>query len=489
MVALDASNLESAFEDASITKYELGSSLVVTEGGAYHVDMQAFKTTTQSSGASIVSKSRSVGSVECVVPHAAIPAVTLKVAGLTPTEGNYVIEDEDIAGQYTFIDETNSPSVKAIITKDETNVISRTSMNSVKVSINKLIEAPDDLNKVVSQENQDSISVVQNGNNAIIIGHIDALNVFASTNSAQGEAKWIGLDIGVNVNDITELTWNGFALSADDVAEAASVGLGDGHIVFWAKAEQLPRVIRIGREGYGEAEVKVSFVEVEDYVPAADDTIDAEKALANARKGIIKESSLGKIGFAMVGEDEEPDFSGVASEDLVKYDSASEFDIASNNASIEGLYCVYAVNERNHTRSVSKPSNIINVSKVAPSLVMDVIGTYNNQSKSLIVENEAQGINISMEGSYGYKCDLLVDIANFGSFIDPVEIQLNAIEIFAENTPGDPQPDIYPISKDDNDKYTFSIRESGNFIIRATTYYHGTKRITETAPFVITWDK
>ena len=268
----------------------------------------------------------------------------------------------------------------------------------------------------------------------IIIGHIDALNVFASTNSAQGEAKWIGLDIGVNVNDITELTWNGFALSADDVAEAASVGLGDGHIVFWAKAEQLPRVIRIGREGYGEAEVKVSFVEVEDYVPAADDTIDAEKALANARKGIIKESSLGKIGFAMVGEDEEPDFSGVASEDLVKYDSASEFDIASNNASIEGLYCVYAVNERNHTRSVSKPSNIINVSKVAPSLVMDVIGTYNNQSKSLIVENEAQGINISMEGSYGYKCDLLVDIANFGSFIDPVEIQLNAIEIFAENT-------------------------------------------------------
>ena len=46
MVALDVSNLEEAFENPSVVKYELGSSFVVTEGGTYHVDMQAFKTTT-----------------------------------------------------------------------------------------------------------------------------------------------------------------------------------------------------------------------------------------------------------------------------------------------------------------------------------------------------------------------------------------------------------------------------------------------------------
>ena len=81
------------------------------------------------------------------------------------------------------------------------------------------------------------MTVSQNGNNIVIKGSLDSLNTFASTNPAQGEAKWIGLDLGTNVDDITKLTWNGGALTADDVAEAASVGLGAGHIVFWAKAE------------------------------------------------------------------------------------------------------------------------------------------------------------------------------------------------------------------------------------------------------------
>ena len=81
------------------------------------------------------------------------------------------------------------------------------------------------------------MTVSQNGNNIVIKGSLDSLNTFASTNPAQGEAKWIGLDLGTSVDDITKLTWNGGALTADDVAEAASVGLGAGHIVFWAKAE------------------------------------------------------------------------------------------------------------------------------------------------------------------------------------------------------------------------------------------------------------
>ena len=81
-----------------------------------------------------------------------------------------------------------------------------------------------------------------------------SLNTFASTNPAQGEAKWIGIDLGLNVDDITKLTWNGGALTADDVAEAASVGLGAGHIIFWAKADQLPRTIKIAGEGYTEVE-------------------------------------------------------------------------------------------------------------------------------------------------------------------------------------------------------------------------------------------
>lgn len=131
----------------------------------------------------------------------------------------------------------------------------------IQVTAAKLATAPDDANKEQSQANQDAVTVSQDGNNIVIRGSLDALNSFASTNPAQGSAKWIGLDLGTNADDITELTWNGGALTADDVAEAASVGLGAGHIIFWAKAEQLPRTIKIGGEGYTETEFTVSFVE------------------------------------------------------------------------------------------------------------------------------------------------------------------------------------------------------------------------------------
>ena len=122
----------------------------------------------------------------------------------------------------------------------------------------------------------------QEDNTIIILGSLSSLNSFASTNAVQGEGKWIGIDIGTNINDITKLTWNGYALTADDVAEAASVGLEAGHIIFWAKAENLPRTIKLGRKGYNDTEIKVILMAKEDY-EANGNEIDANKALENAR--------------------------------------------------------------------------------------------------------------------------------------------------------------------------------------------------------------
>lgn len=45
-------------------------------------------------------------------------------------------------------------------------------------------------------------------------------------------------------------------MTQDDVDEAASVNLGAGHIIFWAKAEDLPRTIKINDE-----EFTVQFVD------------------------------------------------------------------------------------------------------------------------------------------------------------------------------------------------------------------------------------
>lgn len=88
------------------------------------------------------------------------------------------------------------------------------------------------------------------------------MNSFASTNAAQGSGKWIGLDLGTNLSSIEGATWNGSALTADDVAEAASVGLGAGHIVFWGKAANLMagKTVTISAEGYESAEITIKFV-------------------------------------------------------------------------------------------------------------------------------------------------------------------------------------------------------------------------------------
>jgi hypothetical protein len=42
------------------------------------------------------------------------------------------------------------------------------------------------------------------------------------------------------------------------------VGLGAGHIIFWAKAESItlaPRTITLSADGYEDATIKVSFVD------------------------------------------------------------------------------------------------------------------------------------------------------------------------------------------------------------------------------------
>ena len=80
---------------------------------------------------------------------------------------------------------------------------------------------------------------------------IPTLNTFASTNAAQGSGKWIGLDLDTGLDTIVGVTWGeNYALTQDDVDEAASVGLGAGHIVFWTKAEDLPKTIKVNGESF-----------------------------------------------------------------------------------------------------------------------------------------------------------------------------------------------------------------------------------------------
>ena len=114
---------------------------------------------------------------------------------------------------------------------------------------------------IESQENQDAVTVTQSGNEITITGDLAALNTFASTNTAQGSGKWIGLDLDTGLDTIVGATWNGSPLTQADVDEAASVGLGAGHIIFWVKAEALPKRVTIGAEGKENVTIKVSFAD------------------------------------------------------------------------------------------------------------------------------------------------------------------------------------------------------------------------------------
>ena len=100
--------------------------------------------------------------------------------------------------------------------------------------------APEDVNEDDCVYNQAQVTAVQSGSNVILYRTGDALRTYASTNAAQGSGKWIGFDIDTGAESIVDMTWgSNYTLTADDVAEAASVGLDAGHIIFWAKAESL----------------------------------------------------------------------------------------------------------------------------------------------------------------------------------------------------------------------------------------------------------
>ena len=126
--------------------------------------------------------------------------------------------------------------------------------------MSKLVTAPNDVNKELSQANQDMISVIKGSDTEwVVVGSLEELKSFDSTNPAQGNGKWIGIDIDTGLDTLVGATWNGYTLTQDDVNEAASVGLGAGHIIFWAKAEALPRTITIGAPEKENISVTVSF--------------------------------------------------------------------------------------------------------------------------------------------------------------------------------------------------------------------------------------
>ena len=118
----------------------------------------------------------------------------------------------------------------------------------VKIDSSKLTDGSKSDQHIVENNNCiKSISV--NGDTATLKVDMARLQSYDSSNSSQGKAKWVGLIIETGEDTLENVTYNGTALTAVDIADATSVGAPAGAFVLWLKADVVqttPKTITIG---------------------------------------------------------------------------------------------------------------------------------------------------------------------------------------------------------------------------------------------------
>lgn len=225
-------------------------------------------------------------------------------------------------------------------------------------------------------------------------------------------------------------------------------------------------------------------------------------------RGFSSASSIGAVALKMTDADE------LTSEEIAELKSAAYAEdykipvagglvVEDNTATGEGTYKVFAINRRNHTYSISKASEAIEVKTIAPEVkdCIDVAAQEGAEySISLIEDNTAvPGAKVELNANYHTR--------NFristGPIKEGVSLQLRVVEIdqdayaqgrveyLPETEEGENEyPTSYMAKAFDDEMaeyYNFAITEDpGLFVIEATTRYFGTQRITITDPFRVT---
>lgn len=81
-----------------------------------------------------------------------------------------------------------------------------------------------------------SVAIEENVITITLSAKVSALKDFDARNG-WGVHKWLGIGISAGISPITDLYYNGSALSAEDVTEATNMGLSAGYFVRWAAAD------------------------------------------------------------------------------------------------------------------------------------------------------------------------------------------------------------------------------------------------------------
>lgn len=119
----------------------------------------------------------------------------------------------------------------------------------------------------VATANQAAVDSVAIADNVITIT-VDPDDLTAYTSSVAGKHKFVGIEITTGLSDITDIKYNGQALSAADVTETTTFGGDAGDIIMWVKVDEVvlaPKTFTLSAETYNETEftVVVEVPEVE----------------------------------------------------------------------------------------------------------------------------------------------------------------------------------------------------------------------------------
>ena len=127
------------------------------------------------------------------------------------------------------------------------------------ISAAKLAQVPQDANASDALNNQNEATVTQTGNAIQISADIDALIDYTVEGATH---KWIGVDVNTGLASIVGAQWGDQTLTQADATEASDLGLGAGHIVYWAKADELvngAETVTISATGYSNTTITISF--------------------------------------------------------------------------------------------------------------------------------------------------------------------------------------------------------------------------------------
>ena len=133
--------------------------------------------------------------------------------------------------------------------------------NSARIDSSKLTDGSSS-DQHIKENNECIKSISVNGDVATLKVDMNRLQSYDSSDPSQGKAKWVGLIIETGEKTLENVTYNGVALTAADIADATSVGAPAGAFVLWLKADVVqttPKTITIGTVDGSKEQRKVTI--------------------------------------------------------------------------------------------------------------------------------------------------------------------------------------------------------------------------------------